>query len=119
MPAQDLITALTGVFILGMVWLRTRMQYLQRGGGPLHLQPAGRFYFGSVLALLLLGWLIAPSLGRALWPQTAATPTLMRVTWYLATYYLFIIVHRVLRSRGTAVFTRDDQSPLQPPPSAL
>ena len=115
---QDIIIAVTGLFILGMVWLRTRMQYVQRGGGALRLEPAGHLYFGSVLALLVLGWFVAPPIGRTLWPGTAATPTLMRVTWYLATYYLFIIVHRVLRGRGAAVFTPRDQSSFQPP-SAL
>ncbi len=119
MHTQDAITALTALFIFGMIWLRTRMQYMQRGRGALQLQPAGRLYFGAVVALLILGWLAAPLLGRTLWPGTAVTPTLMRVTWYLATYYVFIIVHRVVRARGAAVFTLRDQPPLQPPPSAL
>ena len=30
----------------------------------------------------------------------------MRVVWCLATYYIFIVIHRVLKSRGTEVFTR-------------
>jgi hypothetical protein len=42
--------------------------------------------------------------GQALWPTTDATPTIMRVVWCLATYYVFILIHRVLKSRGTAVF---------------
>ena len=37
---------------------------------------------------------------------TGATPTLMRVIWCLVTYYVFIVIHRVLKSRGTEVFTR-------------
>jgi hypothetical protein len=45
-------------------------------------------------------------IGEAFWPNTGATPTLMRVVWCLATYYIFIVVHRVLKSRGTEVFTR-------------
>jgi hypothetical protein len=33
------------------------------------------------------------------------TPTLARVIWFLAAYYLFIPVHLVLKARGRAVFT--------------
>lgn len=109
MLTQDSIIAVTGLFIVGMIWLRTRMQYTRRGRGALRLERAGVLYFASALVVLLVGWIAAPSLGRALWPGTAATPTLMRVVWYLATYYLFIVVHRVLRARGTAVFTYRDE----------
>jgi hypothetical protein len=87
-----------------MIWLRTRMQYTRRGGGPLHLERAGWIYFASALGVLAIGWVAAPMLGRALWAGTAVTPTLLRVVWFLATYYVFILVHRVLRSRGTPVF---------------
>ena len=31
-------------------------------------------------------------------------PALTRVIWFLLTYYVFIIVHRVLKSRGILVF---------------
>jgi hypothetical protein len=99
-----MILALTAVFIIGMIWLRTRMQYSRPGGGPLRLERAGKIYFASALGALAVGWAVAPALGRALWPGTAITPALMRVVWFLATYYLFIGVHRVLRSRGAAVF---------------
>jgi hypothetical protein len=104
MWTQYFIVAITTVFIVGMIWLRTRMHYTQRGGGVLQLQPAGRLYFGAALGILLIGWLAAPFIGRTFWPGTAVTPTLMRVLWSLATYYVFIIVHRVLKSRGTVVF---------------
>jgi hypothetical protein len=108
MNAQDVIVPFTALFIVGMIWLRTRMQYARRGAGPLHLTPAGRIYFAAVIALLLVGWFAAPLIGRALWPTTGATPTLMRVVWCLATYYIFILIHRVLKARGATVFKHLD-----------
>ena len=74
----------------------------------MHLAPAGRIYFAAVIALLLVGWFAAPLIGRALWPTTGATPTLMRVVWCLATYYVFILIHRVLKARGAIVFKHLD-----------
>ena len=74
----------------------------------MHLTPAGRIYFAAVIALLLVGWFAAPIIGRALWPTTGATPTLMRVVWCLATYYIFILIHRVLKARGATVFKHLD-----------
>lgn len=106
MNARDLIVGITSLFIVGMIWLRTRMQYTRRGVGALQLAPPGRIYFGAALALLIVGWFVAPLIAEAFWPNTGATPTLMRVVWCLATYYIFIVVHRILRSRGTDVFTR-------------
>jgi hypothetical protein len=108
MNAQDLIVPFTSLCIVGMIWLRTRMQYARRGAGPLHLARAGRIYFGAVIALLFIGWFAAPVIGQAFWPTTGATPTLMRVVWCLATYYIFILIHRVLKTRGTAVFKHLD-----------
>jgi hypothetical protein len=108
MNAQDLIALFTSFFIVGMIWLRTRMQYARRGAGPLHLALPGRIYFGAVVALLGVGWFVAPWVGQVLWPTTGATPTLMRVIWCLATYYVFILIHRVLKSRGTAVFSHSN-----------
>ena len=104
MSPQDLICAVTVAFIVGMIWLRTRMQYARRIKGALALQPAGRIYFVAAGAVLLLGWLVAPWVGRALSPDTNVTPGLTRVVWFLATYYVFILVHRVLKSRGVEVF---------------
>ena len=106
MNAQDLIVGITSLFIVGMIWLRTRMQYARRGTGPLQLAPPGRIYFGGAIALLIIGWFAAPLIGAAFWPDTGATPTLMRVIWCLVTYYVFIVIHRILKSRGTEVFTR-------------
>ncbi|HVO47730.1 MAG TPA: hypothetical protein VMT29_15500 [Steroidobacteraceae bacterium] len=94
----------SALFFLGMIWLRTRLQYREQGAGPPRLAPAGRIYFGAVVATLAAGWLLAPLLGRLIWPGTGINPTLLRVAGFLATYYVFIAVHRVLRNRGAAVF---------------
>jgi hypothetical protein len=104
MNAQDAIVPFTALLMLGLIWVRTRIQYSRAGSGPLRLQPAGRIYFGAVLALLAVGWFAAPVLGRTLWPVPGVTPTLLRVVWCLATYYIFIVVHRVMKTRGAEVF---------------
>src|ERR1700730_14783838 len=103
MLSSNAIAAVTLVFIVGMVWLRTRMHY-PRGRARLLLPRAGRVYFAVLLGVLVLGWLVAPAAGHALWPAAASTPTLARVVWVLAAYYLFIPLHRVLRARGVEVF---------------
>ena len=108
MNAQDAIVAISALFIGGMIWLRTRTHYVQRGAGPLRLEPAGRVYFAAAVVLLAVGFFAAPAIGHRFWPGTAATPTLMRVVWCLAMYYIFIAVHRVLRLRGRPVFTRSE-----------
>jgi hypothetical protein len=104
MNAQDLISAVTVLFIVGMIWLRTRMQYARQVRGVLQLQPAGRLYFAAAAAVLVLGWLVAPLFGRLMAPDTNVTPGLMRVIWFLATYYVFIIVHRILKAKGIEVY---------------
>ena len=103
MSSLDWLTAGTALFIVGMVWLRTRMHY-PRGAERLSLTRGGRIYFAVLLGVLGCGWLLAPAAGRALWPGTLATPTLCRVVWFLATYYLFIPVHQALKGRGVRVF---------------
>ena len=103
MMPVDWLTAGTAVFIVGMVWLRTRMHY-PRGRERLLLTRAGRIYFAVLGGVLVLGGLVAPAAGHALWPAAPSTPTLARVVWFLATYYLFIPLHRALRSRGVEVF---------------
>ena len=108
MNAQDWIVVFTSVFIVGMIWLRTRMQYLRRGAGPLQLAPPGRVYFGAVVVLLIIGFFAAPLIGEAFWPNTGITPTITRVIWGLVTYYIFIVTHRVLKSRGIQVFTHNE-----------
>jgi len=105
MNPQDLAAAISAVFIVGMVWLRTRMHYIQRGRPrTLRLERAGWAYFAAVLAALAIGWFAAPALGRAAWPGPGANSVVMRVLWFLATYYLFILVHRTLQSMHIAVF---------------
>ncbi|MGH8149004.1 MAG: hypothetical protein ACRETB_03360 [Steroidobacteraceae bacterium] len=106
MDTQDLVTALTGLFIAGMVWVRTRMHYVHRRG--LKLKPAGRVYFAALIAVLAVGWFVAPSVGNAVWPAGGADSTIMRVLWFLLTYYLFIIVHRTLKGRRIEVFSVDE-----------
>jgi hypothetical protein len=105
MTAQDAICAITVLFIVGMIWLRTRMQYARQArGGVLQLQRAGKIYFAAALGALLSGWVLAPFIGRLVWPDTNVTPGLMRVVWFLVTYYVFILVHRVLKVKGVEVF---------------
>jgi hypothetical protein len=104
MDAQDAIVLFTALLMLGLIWVRTRIQYSRAAEGPLRLQRAGQIYFGCAVVLLALGWFAAPLLGRTFWPLPGVTPTLVRVVWCLATYYVFIIVHRVMKSNGTLVF---------------
>jgi hypothetical protein len=104
MGTQDIISAVTVLFIVGMIWLRTRMLYSREMRGVLQLQRAGRIYFTAVVAVLVLGWLVAPLIGRLAWPDTNVTPLLMRVIWFLATYYVFILVHRILKVKGVEVY---------------
>ena len=104
MDAQDILSAITVLFIVGMIWLRTRTMYTREVRGTLHLQPAGKVYYAAAFAVLVLGWLVAPVIGRLVLPDTNVTPGLMRVIWFLATYYVFIVVHRVLKVKGIAVY---------------
>jgi hypothetical protein len=104
MSPQDFISLVAAIFIFGMVWLRTRTYYVRRRTGPLQLTAQGRIYFGAVVALIAIGWIAAPALGKVIAPAMAASATLVRVVWFLAIYYLCIPVHRLLDSRGAAVF---------------
>src|SRR4051812_48684703 len=117
MNARDLIVVFTSVFIVGMIWLRTRMQYMRRGAGPLQLAPPGRAYFGAVVVLLVIGFFAAPLIGEAFWPNTGITPTITRVIWGLVTYYIFSVIHRVLKPGGTPVFTHGQPFEGGPHPS--
>ncbi len=111
MNAQDSIVPFTALLMFGLIWIRTRIQYARPGTGPLRLQPAGRIYFAAAAALFVLGWFAAPGLGQ-LFRQatTGVTPTLMRVVWCLATYYVFIVIHRIMKNRGTEVFSPRESS---------
>ncbi len=104
MNTQDIVSAVTALFMVGMIWLRTRVHYAQGARGTLRLQPVGRIYFALVVVVLLLGWLIAPWVGRLIYRDTDITPMLPRGIWFLATYYLSIPVSRVLKARGVEVF---------------
>jgi len=112
MNAQDVIVPFTALLMLGLIWVRTRIQYSREASaGPLRLQRAGQIYFGAAIAILVIGWFAAPVLGRAFWPMPGVTPTLVRVVWCLGTYYIFIVVHRVMKTRGTAVFKHQEAIP--------
>jgi hypothetical protein len=104
MSPQELIALLAAVFILGMIWLRTRTFYVRRRTGPLRLTKAGQAYFVVVLVLLAIGWFAAPVLGPKVAPAMASSSTLVRVIWFLAVYYLCIPVHRLLDARKIVVF---------------
>ena len=103
MSSPNVVAALALLFIVGMVWLRTRMHY-RRAHRRLLLTRAGWGYFGVLLLALTGGWWAAPAVGQALWPSPLDTPLLTRVVWFLATYYLFIPLHRALRAQGVEVF---------------
>ena len=112
MNAQDAIVPFTALLMLGLIWVRTRIQYSgEAAAGPLRLARAGQIYFGAAIAILATGWFAAPVLGRAFWPVPGVTPTLVRVVWCLATYYVFIVIHRVMKTRGTAVFKHQEVTP--------
>src|ERR1700730_8029313 len=102
MTPLDWLTAGTALFIVGMVWLRTRMHY-RRGRERISLTRAGRIYFAVLLGVRVFGWLVAPAAGHAIWPAAPSTPTLARVVWFLAAYYLFIPLHRGLKAQGVEV----------------
>jgi hypothetical protein len=110
--AQDLASAVAALFIAGMIWLRTRMHYTGRGRVRLELTRAGRIYFACVLVTLVAGWFCAPPLGRSLWPAAGsgigADTTMTRVVWFLATYYLAVVIHRALHGRRVEVFTANE-----------
>jgi hypothetical protein len=104
MGSADALCAVAALFIAGMVWLRTRMHYRKGAQGRRSLSSAGAVYFAALALLLATGWFAAPPLARRLAVPTPLTPTLARVVWFLAVYYLFIPAHRLLRARGLAVF---------------
>jgi hypothetical protein len=97
------ISAITFLFILGMVYLRTRMHY-PKGAGARLLTGVGAGYFAALVLFLVAGYWVAPGLARSFLPGVPQTPLLGRTLWFLAGYYLFIPVHGMLRARGLAVF---------------
>jgi|SRR3569833_488467 len=104
METQNIISVVTVLFIVGMIWLRTRVLYTREVRGVLKLQRAGKVYFAAMAAVLVSGWVLAPLIGRLAWPGANVAPLLMRVIWFLATYYVFILVHRLLKVKGVAVY---------------
>jgi hypothetical protein len=104
MTPLELFAALMAPVILGMIWLRTRVQYSAQGG-RIRLQRAGWLYFGGALGLIGLGWLAAPPLAglMGLTANPAASP-MLRAAWCLATYYLFIGVHQLMKANKLPVF---------------
>lgn len=103
----DAACAVAALFIVAMVWLRTRMHYRTRPrarGGRLTLTRAGAGYFAALIAVLVLGWFAAPPLMHTLAGAGPAAATLPRIVWFLIAYYVFIPVHRTLAARGVEVF---------------
>jgi len=105
MRSANTICALAALFIAGMAWLRTRMHYARGTSGRRRLTAAGVRYFVAFALLLLSGWFVAPALTGWLSPSAPVAPTLARVVWFLASYYLFIPVHLILKARGVPVFS--------------
>jgi hypothetical protein len=104
MPTSSVSGVLAMVFILAMVWLRTRLRYPRAPRTHLRLTRAGAGYFLVLLALLLLGWSGAPWLMLQLKLSALLTPALVRAAWFLVTYLAFIPLHGALISRGVPVF---------------
>ena len=98
--------ALALLFILVMVWFRTRLQYRRAPAGPLRLTRAGGGYFAALAVLLALGWFAAPLLVRYLGLAALLSGTFARVGWFLVVYLVFIPLHRGLMARDIAVFRR-------------
>jgi hypothetical protein len=104
MLPPEAVAAFAALFIVAMVWLRTRMQYPQGAAGGRSLTTTGLTYFAALGLLLVSGWFAAPALARRISLPVPVAPILARVVWFLAAYYLFIPLHRLLRARGLAVF---------------
>src|SRR5256885_10370196 len=103
MLSSSAICAVTLAFIVGMVWLRTRMHY-RRGRERIALTRAGRIYFAVLAGVLVLGWVAAPAAGHAVWPAPPSTPPPSRVGWVFAPHYLFLPLPRALPAVGGGVF---------------
>jgi len=100
----DAICAALALFIVGMVWLRTRMQYARPPHGRLKLTAAGAAYFAALALLLVSGWWLAPLIAPPLTGFASLGPVAARGVWFLVVYYLFVPLHRALKARGAAVF---------------
>ena len=100
----DAVCAVIALFLAGMVWLRTRMQYARAPHARLRLTAAGASYFAVLALLLVSGWFAAPRAAGYLAARAPLSPALARTAWFLLVYYLFIVAHRALKARGAAVF---------------
>ena len=103
MSSGNALSAVTALFIVAMVWLRTRMHYPRRAPGRRTLTSAGACYFAALAAAVAVGWFAAPRLARDL-TSIPVAPAFARAVWFLAAYYLFIPLHLALRARGVPVF---------------
>lgn len=104
MFSSNLPGALALLFIVMMVWLRTRLRYPRSPGAGLRLTRTGASYFVALLVLLSVGWFAAPLLVLHLGLAALLSGTLARAVWFLAVYLAFIPLHRVLISRDSPVF---------------
>ena len=104
MSSGNALSAVTALFIVAMVWVRTRMHYPRRAPERRSLTPAGAGYFVALAVVIAVGWLAAPQLARGLASSLPIAPAFARTVWFLAAYYLFIPLHLALRTRGAPVF---------------
>src|ERR1700687_5886625 len=100
MTPLDWLTAGTALFIVGMVWLRTRMHY-GRGRERISLSRAGRIYFAVLLGVLVLGWLVAPAAGHAIWPAAASGPPRARGVGFLGHLFPFLSLASSVEGAGS------------------
>jgi hypothetical protein len=104
MSSGNALSAVTALFIVAMVWVRTRMHYPRRAPERRSLTAAGACYFAALAAVIAVGWLAAPQLARALTSSLPIAPAFARAVWFLAAYYCFMPLHLALRTRGVPVF---------------
>src|SRR2546429_2714219 len=103
MLSSNAICAVTLAFIVGMVWLRTRMHY-RRGRERIALTRAGRIYFAVLAGVVVLGWVPAPAAGAAVLPPAPRTPPPSRAGWVFSPHFLFISLPRAVLGRRAEAF---------------
>jgi hypothetical protein len=94
MSPPDALGALAAVFILGMAWLRTRLQYRGAPEQKRSLTGAGVAYFVALALLMVVGWFVAARLAQREVPAVLAASVLARALWFLGVYYLSIPLRR-------------------------
>ena len=104
MLSPDALSAVAALFILGMTWLRTRMQYRGTAGGRRTLTATGAGFFLVLALLMTVGWFAAPFIARWTAPGAPFGAPLLRGVWFLAVYYLSVAMHRTLLAKGRPVF---------------